>query len=248
MILILGDTHGSFRKFCRTFDAAKLTDVTILHVGDFGIGFKDTESKEFALLKDLNDFLKERTSTMYVIRGNHDNPNYFNGEYTYSNLKLIPDYSVLNIEGHKILFVGGAVSIDRRSRLNQMQQYAAIGRDIEAYWFDEKFNLNEELLSDLTDIDIVVTHSAPGEASPVNDYNNQYMSHGYLVESYAKNDKELKNDLNTERQGLSKMLSILKEKSNIKSWYYGHFHSNHRENIDGIEFILVDCSELIEHK
>jgi predicted phosphodiesterase len=248
MILILGDTHGSFREFCRTFDAAKLTDVTILHVGDFGIGFKDTESKEVHILQELNSFLKERNSIMYVIRGNHDNPRYFNGEYTYSNLTLVPDYTIIEAEGQNFLMVGGAISIDRRPRLNEMQMYASSGRDIESYWFDEEFKLDENQLKEFKDIDHVVTHSAPGEATPVNDYNNHYMSHGYLVESYAKNDGKLKDDLNKERQDLSKMFKILKENNNIKSWYYGHFHSNHRENIDGIEFVLVNCSELIEHK
>lgn len=252
MILILGDTHGNFREFCRKLD--KLTnnkhelDITILHVGDFGIGFKETERQEVNFLKELNNFLKERKTTMYAIRGNHDSPNYFTGEYSYSNLKLISDYTILNIDGKKILLAGGAVSIDRRTRLNQMQQYASVGRDIETYWFDEAFNLNSEILLELTDIDLVVTHSAPGEASPVNDYNNQYMSHGYLVESYSKNDSELKNDLNKERQGLSEMLRILKEKNNIKSWYYGHFHSSKKENIDGIEFVLVDCNEIVKHE
>lgn len=248
MILILGDTHGNFREFQRKFDSAKVEGATILHVGDFGVGFKETDSKEVHFLQELNGFLKKRNSIMYAIRGNHDNPKYFNGDYSYSNLKLVPDYTVIEIEGQNFLMVGGAISIDRRRRLNEMQMFSAVGRYLESYWYDEHFKLNENKLKDFKDIDCVITHSVPGEAKPINDYDNHYMSHGHLVESFAKHDSKLKDDLNKERKDLSKMLKILKENNTIKSWYYGHFHSSHKETIDGINFVMVGVSELIEHK
>jgi predicted phosphodiesterase len=248
MILILGDTHGYFREFTRRMDSLKITDATILHVGDFGIGFKDTESKEVHILQELNGFLKKSNNMMYVIRGNHDNPSYFNGSYNYSHLKLLPDYSVLELEGEKILMVGGAISIDRRQRLNDMQLAAGYGLYKESYWYDEGFVLDEDKVKDLEGITCVVTHSVPGEAKPVNNYNNHYDSHGSFVESFAKNDNKLKDDLNKERIDLSNMYSILKEKNTIKKWYYGHFHSTNKEIIDGTEFIMVDVSDLIEHR
>ncbi|NCW12503.1 MAG: VCBS repeat-containing protein [Chitinophagia bacterium] len=36
------------------------------------------------------------------------NPDFFNGNYNYSNLKLLKDYTILNIDGHNFLFIGGA--------------------------------------------------------------------------------------------------------------------------------------------
>jgi hypothetical protein len=129
-----------------------------------------------------------------------------------------------------------------------MQRSAAFGRDIESYWFDEGFVLDEDKVKDLTGITCVVTHSVPGEAMPINDYNNHYNSHGSFVESFASGDNKLKDDLNKERIDLSKMYKILKEKNTIKKWYYGHFHSSNREIIDGTEFVMVNISELIEHK
>ena len=35
----------------------------------------------------------------FVVRGNHDNPAYFTGEFDTDNLKLLPDYTVVNVNG-----------------------------------------------------------------------------------------------------------------------------------------------------
>ena len=86
----------------------------MIQVGDFGAGFR----KDF--LDDmlyLNDVLNEYNVTLYVIRGNHDDPKFFNGNHNWGNLKLLKDYTVLDLEGKKILLIGGAISIDRGNRI-----------------------------------------------------------------------------------------------------------------------------------
>jgi hypothetical protein len=39
-----------------------------------------------------------------------------------TNIKLIKDYTVLNLEGNNILFIGGAISVDRKSRMTKHQK------------------------------------------------------------------------------------------------------------------------------
>ncbi len=70
----------------------------ILHVGDFGMGFT-TLKGGITQLKRLNDRLKKYNTYLYVIRGNHDDPQYYNDEVFkeetgingFSNVKLLKD-------------------------------------------------------------------------------------------------------------------------------------------------------------
>jgi calcineurin-like phosphoesterase family protein len=69
------------------------------------------------MLENLNKFLHEKDIFMIAIRGNHDNPEYFKGDYKFTNLHLVPDYTVLKLEGQNFLFIGWSISIDRKPRI-----------------------------------------------------------------------------------------------------------------------------------
>lgn len=240
---ILGDIHGNFNHLMWRIKNENLKDCTIFQVGDFRIGFT-TEFNDMNILGLLNRFLRERNIKMYAIRGNHDNPKFFDGHLMnhFENLFLLPDYTVLEIEGKKILAIGGAVSIDRKPRLAEMQMYRRNGNDNELYWFDELFVLNEEKLKGIEGIDILITHTAPDFCHPVN--KNGF---GYLVEQFAQGDDKLLEDLVKERNDVTRMWEILKEKNpNIKYHYYGHFHAKHTEIINGVEHKLLGVDELYD--
>ena len=104
MILCLGDLHGNFNFLKNQIQSKKITDCTIIQVGDFGIGFTYKENDE-QTLNSLNDFLKDVNVTMLAIRGNHDNPSFFNGDYDLSNLKLHLRYQILLYSQTYILFL-----------------------------------------------------------------------------------------------------------------------------------------------
>ena len=135
----LGDIHGDFyciERFCRKNKEKK--KINLIQVGDFGAGFDFNIPGQFMIKMDsLNGILAEYNITLYVLRGNHDDPQYFTGTYEnfWSNIKLMPDYSVVEIEGKRVLMVGGAISIDRLGR--------AEGK---SWWSDEVFVLDEEKL------------------------------------------------------------------------------------------------------
>jgi DNA repair exonuclease SbcCD nuclease subunit len=182
--------------------------------------------------------LKERDIVMYAIRGNHDNPKFFKGDYIFDNLKLIPDYTVLEIESHKILCVGGAVSVDRKQRLSEMQKADHYGIKKELYWFDENFVFIEDKVKNLQNINIVVTHTAPEWCVP--DNRNGF---GPFVEIFAQHDNKILEDLTFERGEMTKMFNLINQYNHIKYHFYGHFHK-HDITINGYtNHILLDINE-----
>jgi DNA repair exonuclease SbcCD nuclease subunit len=243
-IIFLGDIHGNFDYLKWYIKAHKITDCFIYQVGDFGIGFT-SEFNDMTILGQLNKFLNEFNIELYAIRGNHDNPYFFDGHLSnyFTNLHLLPDYTFIDIEGTKILGVGGAVSIDRKIRLDEMQKDIRYNRKRESYWSDEIFKLNEEKLRTFENIDIVVTHTAPEFCAPTN--KNVLPN---IVKHYMMNDKDLLDDLTNERTLLTKMFNILNEKNKPKLWLYGHFHYKNIEVIDGCQFTLLDINQMYDSK
>lgn len=239
MLITLGDIHGNFNHVKWYIKNHNLKNCTIYQVGDFGIGFTNYHN-DLKTLTDLDKFLNERNIQMYTIRGNHDNKKFFDGHLMdyFNNLHLLPDYTVINVDGLNILGVGGAVSVDRRPRMREQLQYARNGVERELYWYDEVFVLDEEKLKGFRDIDIVVTHTAPEFCHPVN-----INGFGYLVEQFATDDEKLKDDLLEERKLVTKMWEILKENNKIDLWVYGNFHNNWTTNFEGTNFRLLGINE-----
>lgn len=242
MILMLGDIHGNYKYLKNEIEGKNLRGYNIIQVGDFGVG--KLPAYDQGILERLDQFLNEWDVNLYVIRGNHDDPKYFQGSHIFNNLKLLPDYTILKIEDYNFLFVGGATSIDRKYSLKKMQVSASYGLDQPLYWFGEEFILDEDRLSKIENVDIVVTHTAPEWCIP----DNRVNGFGSLVMEFAQDDPNLIKDLEIERSLMSKMFNILSSKNNIKKHFYGHFHRSDitlngmtTHYLLGIgEFMLVD--------
>ena len=247
-IIAIGDIHGDINEIISYQKFYDLKNTLFLQCGDFGIGFKH-QYKELATLDYHTISLKSRNNFIYTCRGNHDNPEYFTGKYDTSNIKLIPDYTVMPIEtcqykvnvetgdiseydnkNISILFIGGAISIDRTKRIS----YADKKRPDVDYWNNESVILDEDKLKDIKDIDIVVTHTAPQFCYPIFKSNLQY---------WFNFDPTLEDDIIKERQILTTIYDQLAINSNIKYWCYGHFHYHNIDNINNTKFILLDIND-----
>jgi UDP-2,3-diacylglucosamine pyrophosphatase LpxH len=247
--ICIGDTHGNHRLIAHRVKSLKLENETFFHVGDFGVGFCNTEHEDVEKMAYLNKILKKHNCHCYVIRGNHDDPNYFQGNHDYSNLHLMPDYSVVEINGEKVLMVGGGISVDRKGRKETMLGWASHNIDKACYWYDEEFVLKRDILEGMSDIDYVVTHSSPKFVHPINNTNNGIDSHGPFIQRLVwEGDDKLKDDLNKEREDITTMYNILSDNNNIKKWFYGHFHCHKKETVDGTDFVLLDCDEFYDVK
>lgn len=232
----LGDLHGSISHFLYTLVRLNKKGLNVIQVGDFGIGFNN-EKVELKNLDYLNQSLIEWDCNLYIIRGNHDDPKFFKGDYKdkinkmYSNIHFVEDYEVLEIENKKIFFLGGGISIDRTYRTEN-----------KTYWKDEVVVYDENKIKNVIknhdDIDIIVTHSAPMWCEPQG-------INAPIVRTYCKIDEDLKKDLIEERETLSKIFDELNEKFKFKYHFYGHFHKNYKSKIVNCNHVLLGIGDLL---
>lgn len=241
-IYILGDTHGDMACFARYVNKYKIEKCTIVHVGDFGFSIdahgQQTEDKYSKSLAHYNKMFSARDITMYVIRGNHDDPAYFDGRFMLSNLKLLKDYTTLELNGQTWLFVGGALSVDRWER----KWAGGEGK----WWFaDEKFVLNKLEIDKLPKIDVVVTHTAPETVCSYELVGRSEIVH-HMV---AKGDHSLLTELWHEQKLLQELYDILEfQGSPLTNWYFGHFHKSVKDTYKHTKFRCMAIDELDEHR
>lgn len=223
-IYILGDVHGEFNRLKSKIKEIDIRNCLILQVGDQGVGFQPNFEKEYRFCKDLNDFLAHRNIELFATRGNHDRPDYFINDYNllnFSHFKLISDYTTMNINNEKFLFVGGAISIDRIYR-----------KEGSSYWKDEVFILDE---TKAEECDVLITHSAPRWLGPFNKYG---------IASWCEKDPALWDDCVKERVAHDRLLEICKPKKH----YCGHFHQSCINTVDGCSSRILDIMEIVEHR
>lgn len=220
-IIFIGDLHSNLAIIKWYIKQYNIKDTYFIQVGDFGAGFLKEKSYDL-----LNDFIKLHNNYLYVIRGNHDNPNMFTEtKHIRSNIVFIKDYEILKILDYNILFIGGAISIDREYRIeNELH-----------YWENEKVNFDNNKINIIkkynNNIDICVTHTAPSFLDPM-----------FL----NTNDNKLRNDISRERIELTKIFDILKNK-NLMNWYYGHFHDNKSIVIEMVKFTMLGEGKFLQH-
>ena len=218
-VLVIGDVHGKWDALFKKVDSFDLSDCTLICVGDLGVGFKDSHAKEIRALQFANDFFVARDIQFLSIRGNHDNPAFFNGEIqTFSNVRLVPDYHVETLNDKTFLFVGGAVSIDRGLRKEGV-----------SYWKDEPFKLDH---SKIQRCDVLITHSAPTWNGPIE--KNGIMAH------YCQKDETLWDECMEER----KHHDILIQLAGPKRHYCGHFHMQSVVDYYGCVSTILDELEI----
>lgn len=226
-MLTVGDVHGNLNYLEGL--AKTRPEQNIFQVGDLGLGFI-LPSLDKKNLERFNDLLEETDKYFYAIRGNHDDPEFWSGKYTdrWSRIMLIPDFSVVEIEGRNVLCIGGAISLDRQIRKHGMD-----------YWEDEKFVMDRKRLEKCLELEIhiVVTHTAPNFAFP--------LGFGFHALNYAKEDKKLLEDIRVERNQLAEVWDEIKKKSYIPThWMYGHFHQDHEEFLESTKFICLGKGSL----
>lgn len=222
-VYIIGDIHGQFDRLKNLIFQNNIKDCIIICVGDFGVGFKKHISN-IADCQDLNDFFGKRGVVFMSVRGNHENPAYFNDPDTridLSNFKLLPDYHTEIINGEKFLFVGGAISVDRIMRLPNI-----------SYWEDEAFVLDENLA---VKCDVLISHSAPSWIGPCNKQG---------ISGWTKNDLTLWDDCLKERIDHNRLIELCRPSKS----YHGHFHESRWADEAGCYSTILNIEEIKEHR
>ena len=172
-IVASGDIHGDFIqlvfKLCVQY---QMKDTILIVAGDCGFGFEKKESYENMVKQNVKR-MNEANNWIVFIRGNHDNPAYFDGyTFKYKRFIAIPDYTILQARSHTVLCVGGGISIDRQYRLQAWEKKRVrsvsesstdklarnVYRSTEAPVFDKEKMVT---ISAKYTVDAAITHSAP---------------------------------------------------------------------------------------
>lgn len=188
--------------------------------------------------------LKKLNCGLLLIRGNHDAPEFFQRErIVFPRMRTLPDYSVIRFKDRTILCVGGAISIDRLYRIDQMRILADSGRaPRKLYWENETPQFDEREMNAIKEaglrIDTVVTHTAPSFCYPTTKRG---------IEMWMAYDPNLEKDIDEERATMDRLHNrLLSDGHPLTQWYYGHYHCTSSDRIDGVGFYLLDIGQIRE--
>ncbi len=241
-LVVCGDIHGEFSTLAYNVKRLGIENSVIIVAGDCGIGFEKNEHYP-QLYGKLRKLLDKSNNLLLLVRGNHDDPAYFNGDrIDYARMKCIPDYSVVKVAGRNVLCVGGATSIDRKHRLEAMWLEEVWRRRPvrPTYWENEapvfyEFALTEIALAGI-EIDCVVTHTCPSFCYPRSKKG---------VEGWLAEDENLAADLDNERTVMDRLHEhLLADRHPVRDWFYAHFHDSRTEFIGDIRFSLLGIMKL----
>jgi UDP-2,3-diacylglucosamine pyrophosphatase LpxH len=242
-VFVCGDIHGEFKELFHTIKTQKFSDCVVIIAGDCGFGFNKLVYYG-QLFNKYNKLLEAKNIYIYFVRGNHDDPTYFDDcTINYEHCKAISDYSVISVNNKNILCVGGAISIDRIWRKQEeykLNKYKSNSKK-QLYWNNEAPYFSphelEEITSNQINIDCVVTHSSPHMVFPLTKGG---------IGSWAKLDNTLLKDIEEERQTLTNIYNFLKEnKHNLQYWYHGHYHTSNTDIFEGTLFKCIGIMEII---
>lgn len=217
MIYITGDTHRDFSRF---YKLKKDSNNMLIVLGDVGINYYLNEED-----KNYKEYLKKLKLKLLCVRGNHEERpenistykevEMFGGkvfiEEEYSNLIFAKDGEIYNIDGKKILVIGGAYSVDKQYRL--LHGYK---------WFKDEQLTKKEMDTILDKVkgkhfDIVLTHTCPYKYEP-----REVFMQGL---DQSKVDKSMEH-----------FLDKIEEDINYDKWYCGHYHIE--KQVDKLEFMF----------
>jgi hypothetical protein len=185
---LIGDVHGKYEQYKRIIADCRAT----IQVGDMGIGFRRTQGPRAGEIYGNPPHYAMVKGDHRFIRGNHDNP-----AECRKHSQWVPDGT---LEGD-VMFVGGAISIDRAYRIEDY-----------SWWADEELSIAE--LNALVDVYIqakprvMVTHDCPREVSDI------------LLSQFYIGGGPLQKLQSRTCQALQAMWSA----HSPELWVFGHYH------------------------
>lgn len=156
-ILVCGDVHGEFSLFNRFLNTERPN--IVLQCGDFGYWpkfFNTTYLNMYGRRQLWQAEIKNKNTKIFWCDGNHEDHESLKNRKTeelWPGVYYMERGSVLVLpDGRKVLFIGGAYSIDK--------EYRTAGYD----WFPDE-TITQRDIEELPDdkIDVVISHTAPIE-------------------------------------------------------------------------------------
>jgi hypothetical protein len=197
----IGDVHGKYGPYKKIIKNCQHS----IQVGDMGVGFKNWHGE----FRANPPYDKMVDGDHRFIRGNHDNPSVCR-----NHTQCIKDGTQWTTDlGNKVMFIGGAWSIDHALRTNGLD-----------WWNDEELSMMElSLLIDEYEKfkpDFMITHDAP-----------QSVVKKIFLDGTHK-------PLYHSKTGSA--LDAMWEIHQPKIWVAGHWHTRADQVINGCRFIFLE--------
>lgn len=214
--MIIMDKHKPNKKITKDNIRKQTSSGTVIIVaGDSGLGINSFEYYDKAFSK-LNEVLEYNNTYLIFVRGNHDDPSLFNGEViNYSNIKAIPDYSIVETMQYNILCIGGGISVDRSWSIEHGKR---IGK--QTYWKNEATACDEKSIHDYiatgNKISMVVSHVGPSFTTETDKG---------TISKWVENDSELMSDIFKENEAID-MSYVLLNSLNSTPIYWAYSHNS----------------------
>ena len=233
---VTGDTHGHVMERLNQLPPhCEPNETALIILGDAGINFylNKTDNKNKKILNAVG-------ITIYCVRGNHeerpenlsDIESFYDenvkGEVWYQSqyplIRYFKDGGEYEINGHSILTIGGAYSVDKWYRLSRMPADASW-----TGWFkDEQLTPEEMVIIEVEHaskhFDFIFTHTGP--------------------ESWEPRDLFLAGlDQSTVDKTMEKWFDSFKNMIDWNVWLFGHYHDD-RLIRPGVEMYFNDIEEL----
>lgn len=237
-LVVIGDIHNNFNNIIK--EISNHNDTVFISTGDAEFGKKKFE-KDIEYLEYVEYSLSKNNNVLCFIRGNHDNPKYFKPKSTIRKLLqensphivLIPDYSIIKTANYNILCIGGARSVDRTFKTKNYD-----------WWTNENIQKPEDtFFSTTNNIDIIISHSAPLFAQPLEFSNGLKHYNSFIINAFAIYDNKMKNDIYKERLLLKGIYEKLNNKQHIQYLIYGHYHKSIEFVYNKTKCISLNISE-----
>lgn len=167
-------------------------------------------------LNAVNDWLIERNCRLYLLRGNHDNPIFWEEPPTFSHITFLQDG--INFIGEvKAFCINGASSVDSLNRTPDLDHFL-----LEIINLPEvKRLVTKTSKQDFKNVRLILSHECPASQYPL-----------------LRDNKE--------RQFLQTIYEVLKTKiTHPVTWCYGHHHDTYINVEDNFTFRLINKNDFI---
>lgn len=216
-ILFAGDVHGDIGHIRNVFaHACRVEADAIFQVGDFNYGFYRSQFKgtggrvECEVTHAVSKLVEKTEIPFYVIDGNHEDFDVLgaaleglmpeeDGTYQlYPNVFYVPRGTILEWSGVKFMCVGGAASVDRKTRTPYVD------------WFPQETITDADVDKAIQagKADVLVSHDAPFESKIVDKHLNPYWGQQAVEDTYTNRHR----------------LSMILNKCGASMVIHGHLH------------------------
>lgn len=219
-LLVAGDWHGNTVATRRALGFAQKEGCTeVFQVGDFGFGWSRSATGD-AFVEAVSRAAIAYGIDVYWLDGNHENfdlleeRGYFKHDdgpvEICERVFYVPRGTVLERDGHRILVIGGAYSVDKGARTEG-----------KSWWPQEEITYADlDKCAEAGEVDVVFSHDAPDSA--------------FVAALLAAVDGDLadmehlvwKNDMAFPGAAPNrKALELVLEGAQPKLWVHGHYHA-----------------------